>query len=55
MMLDGIALRWFHGLYGFDEQMLRVAAAGLLWGYGVAYLVAIVWINLARKKHLALS
>ena len=55
MMLDGIALRWFHGLYGFDEQMLRVAAAGLLWGYGIAYLVAIVWINLARKKNLVLS
>lgn len=55
MMLDGFVLRWFHGLYGFDEQTLRVAAAGLLWGYGVAYLVAIVWINLARKKYLALS
>lgn len=31
MMLDGAALRWFHGLYGFDEQTLRIAAAGLLW------------------------
>jgi len=43
MMMDGAALKWFSGLYGFDEKMLRVAAAGLLWGYGVALAVAVIW------------
>jgi hypothetical protein len=43
MMMDGAALKWFSGLYGFDEKMLRVAAAGLLWGYGVAFAVAVIW------------
>jgi hypothetical protein len=48
MMLDGAALKWFSGVYGFDEQILRIAAAGLLWGYGVAFAVALVWE--ARSK-----
>jgi hypothetical protein len=43
MMMDGAALKWFSGLYGFDEKILRVAAAGLLWGYGVAFAVAVIW------------
>ena len=43
MMMDGAALKWFSGLYGFDEKMLRVAAAGLLWGYGVAFAGAVIW------------
>jgi hypothetical protein len=55
MALDGAALRWFHGLYGFNEQVLRVAAAGLLWGYGVAFLIAIVWVSVATRKHPGLS
>jgi hypothetical protein len=52
MMMDGAALKWFSGLYGFDEKMLRVAAAGLLWGYGVAFAVAVIWaarLRLATK------
>lgn len=43
MMIDGLVLKWWSGLYGMDEQMLRVAAAGLLWGYGVALAVALLW------------
>jgi hypothetical protein len=43
MMMDGAALKWFSGLYGFDEKTLRVAAAGLLWGYGVAFAIAVIW------------
>jgi hypothetical protein len=43
MMMDGAALKWFCGLYGFDEKTLRVAAAGLLWGYGVAFAIAVIW------------
>ena len=51
MMLDGAALKWFSCVYGFDEQTLRVGAAGLLWGYGVAFAVALVWE--ARSKRTA--
>jgi hypothetical protein len=43
MMLDGAALKWFSGLYGFNEQALRLDAAWLLWGYGVAFAVALMW------------
>lgn len=43
MMMDGAALKWFSGLYGFDERILRVASAGLLWGYGVAFAIAVIW------------
>jgi len=43
MMLDGAALRWFSGVYGFDEKLLRLDAAWLLWGYGAAFAVAFVW------------
>jgi hypothetical protein len=42
MMIDGAALKWFSGIYGFDEKILRLAAAGLLWGYGVAFVVALI-------------
>lgn len=50
LMLDGVALRWFSSLYGFDEMLLRIAAAWLLWGYGVAFLVAIVWSARVRRR-----
>jgi hypothetical protein len=43
MVMDGAALNWFSGLYGSDEKVLRVAAAWLLWGYGVAFAVAVIW------------
>jgi len=36
MMLDGAALRWFPGLYGFDEKTLRLGAAWLLYGASLA-------------------
>ena len=51
MMMDGAALKWFSSLYGFDEKILRLAAAWLLWGYGVAFAVALVWA--ARLRHQA--
>lgn len=43
MMMDGAALKWFSGVYGFDERALRVGAAWLLWGYGIALGVAVIW------------
>jgi hypothetical protein len=51
MMMDGAALKWFSGVYGFDEKILRLGAAGLLWGYGVALVVAVIWA--AKSKHQA--
>jgi hypothetical protein len=41
MMIDGAALRWFPGLYGSEETVLRLGAAWLLWGYGVSLAVAL--------------
>jgi hypothetical protein len=50
MMMDGAALKWFSGVYGFDEKILRLAAAGLLWGYGVAFFVAVVWAARSQRQ-----
>jgi len=43
MLLDGGALQWFPSLYGSDEKVLRLGAAGLLWGYGAGFAAALVW------------
>ena len=50
MMLDGVALRWFSGIYGFDERALHLGAAWLLWGYGVAFAVVLVWQGWSRRQ-----
>jgi hypothetical protein len=50
MMMDGAALRWFSDFYGFNETALRLSAAGLLWGYGVAFAVALFWTAWWRRK-----
>jgi hypothetical protein len=52
MMLDGAALRWFSGVYGFDEKTLRLGAAWLLWGYGVAFAIAVIWAARLRRKYV---
>ncbi len=52
MMLDGAALRWFSGIYGFDERALRLSAAWLLWGYGVAFAVVLLWAERSRRRLL---
>lgn len=49
MMIDGVVMKWWSGWYGLDEQTLRVAAAGLLWGYGVAFAVAVIWAARLRR------
>jgi hypothetical protein len=51
MMLDGFALGWTSNLYGFDEKALRLGAAGLLWGYGVAFAVALLWVRFQGRIH----
>ena len=50
MMMDGAALQWFSGLYGFNEKALRLSAAGLLWGYGVAFAAAVIWVAWLQRK-----
>jgi hypothetical protein len=50
MMMDGAALKWFSGVYGFDEKILRLGAAGLLWGYGVALVVAVIWTARSQRQ-----
>lgn len=55
MMIDGVVLKWWSGLYGMDEQLLRVAAAGLLWGYGVAFVVAVIWAAWLRRPAASVS
>ena len=42
MLIDGIALRWFHGVYSIDDQIGRLGAAWLLWGYGVSAWIALL-------------
>ncbi len=42
MMIDGVALRWFPGVYGSDPVVLRLGAAWLLWGYGVSLGIAVI-------------
>lgn len=41
MMIDGAALRWFASAYGDQALAVRLGAAWLLWGYGVALAVAL--------------
>jgi hypothetical protein len=36
MMIDGAVLHWAPQVYGQTETLVRLAAAWLLWGYGVA-------------------
>ena len=47
MLIDGVALRWFHGLYSADEQICRLGAAWLLWGYGASAIAGVVF---ARRR-----
>jgi hypothetical protein len=50
MMMDGAALRWWSDLYGFNDTSLRHSAAGLLWGYGIGFGVALLWTSWSRRK-----
>ena len=53
-----LLFRFFGFLFAAGTIVFLVvvgAAAGLLWGYGVAYLIAIVWVSLATRKQPGLS
>ncbi len=49
MMLDGAVLKWLPAVYGINEKALRLDAAWLLWGYGVAFAVAVIWAGCSRR------
>jgi hypothetical protein len=40
MMIDGAVLHWAPQVYGPVETGVRLGAAWLLWGYGVAFAIA---------------
>lgn len=42
MMIDGAVLHWAPGVYGKTETTVRLGAAWLLWGYGVAFVIAFI-------------
>jgi hypothetical protein len=42
VLLDGIALAWFPGLYGFELAHFAGAGAAILWGGGVALVLGFV-------------
>ena len=49
MMVDGIALRFWPGVYGNDAALLRLGAAWLLWGYGVSLAIALLWSAMTER------
>jgi hypothetical protein len=40
MLIDGAVLHWVPHVYGSAETTVRLGAAWLLWGYGVAFSIA---------------
>lgn len=41
-LIDAAALRWAHLLYAESEQVCRLGAAWLLWGYGASLGIALL-------------
>ena len=54
MMMDGAALRWFPALYSSNDTAVRLGAAWLLWGYGVAFGIAVLMAARAGRMASAL-
>jgi hypothetical protein len=50
MMIDGVALRWFSGLYGSDPLAVRLGAAWLLWGYGTSMAIALAMVLKSESR-----
>ncbi|MDE1150772.1 MAG: hypothetical protein PW843_29840 [Azospirillaceae bacterium] len=42
MTVDGAVLNWLPATYGPDETVVRLAAAWLLWGYGLSLGIALL-------------
>ena len=53
MMIDGAVLHWAPQVYGQIETSVRLGAAWLLWGYGVAFAITfLVWRSEAMQAPL---
>ncbi len=55
MLIDAIALRWMHMVYGNGGggDLFRLASAWLLWGYGVSLAIALLMAShVSVKKSL---
>jgi len=50
MMIDGAALRWFHGVYAADDTVARFGAAWLLWGYGISAWIVLLMANRTSRR-----
>jgi len=50
MMLDAVAIRWFPSLYGTTEPALMLVGADLMWGYGVAFVMAVAWAAWVHRR-----
>jgi hypothetical protein len=50
MALDGWAIRWAPQLYGASDKALALSGAGLLWGYGIGLIVALLWAGWLNRK-----
>ena len=50
MLIDGIALRWFHTIYTTDERTSRLGAAWLLWGYGISGWIALLFASRKTER-----
>ena len=53
MALDGWAIRWAPQLYNASDKALALAGAGLLWGYGIGLMVALIWAAWAIRRTVA--
>jgi hypothetical protein len=45
MMIDGAVLHWAPRVYGQVDTSIRLGAAWLLWGYGVAFAITVLMWN----------
>jgi hypothetical protein len=53
MLMDALALRWAHVVYGNTDLVGRLAAAWLLWGYGVSLGSALVMARQTSSRTAA--
>jgi hypothetical protein len=55
MMIDGAVLHWAPRVYAEAELTARLGAAWLLWGYGVAFIIAFLLSNRAAAQQQRVS
>jgi hypothetical protein len=50
MMMDGWAIRWAPQIYLASDRGLMLSGGDLLWGYGVAFAMAVAWSQWASRR-----